>query len=316
MAYTFLALAKDVLEEFAKREKKYALTPKELWDKACEYQLNAKLKTLGKTPWQTICAQLYLDIRDNKSTPFAKVGERPTRFTLKKNLRLAEDSSNDDYSISTKVSKYQERDLHPLLTKFVSGERFKCFTKTIDEKRSSKHSKGQNEWLHPDLIGVYYPFDDFESETLDLVKSFTTLPIKFYSFEMKKELNWGHLKEYFFQAVSNSSWANEGYLVALKYETEPEFTEELRRLNNAFGIGFIRLNSENIDQSEILFPSITRNIVDWDTLNRLSRANKDVKELIINIKESVTNKRVKKVEYDKILDEDELKKLIKEKNIE
>ena len=316
MAYSFLNMIEDVLADVAKKEKCYALSPKEIWDKACEYKFDSKLNTTGKTPWQTIGAQLYVDIRDNKSTLFAKVGERPTRFALKTNLKLVGNVDSFDDDVKIQEPKYQEKDLHPLLTRFVFGKRFKCSTKTIDEKKSTKHSKGQNEWLHPDLIGVYYPFDDFESETLDLVKSFTTLPIKFYSFEMKKELNWGHLKEYFFQAVSNSSWANEGYLVALKYETEPEFTEELRRLNNAFGIGFIRLNSENIDQSEILFPSITRNIVDWDTLNRLSRANKDVKELIINIKESVTNKRVKKVEYDKILDEDELKKLIKEKNIE
>ena len=315
MAYSFLKLTEEVLNELAKREQKYALSPKELWEKACEYNLDKKINTSGKTPWQTIGAQLYVDIRDNKATLFAKVGERPTRFTLKKNLKLAEESYINEVNLETKELKFLEKDLHPLLSRFVSGERFGCLTKTIDEKNSTKQAKGQNEWLHPDLIGVHYPFKDFESEILDFLESYTTLPIKLYSFEMKRELNWAHLKEYYFQAVSNSSWANEGYLVALKYETEQEFTKELHRLNNAFGIGFIQLNPQNIEESEIICPAKAHDTVDWDTLNRLSKANKDVKELITNIKESVINKRIKKVEYDKIFDEAELKKFIEDKKI-
>lgn len=315
MAYSFLNLAEDVLKEVEKKEGVLSLTHKEIWEKACQYGIDKKSNTSGKTPWQSICAQLYVDIRDNKSTIFAKVGERPTKFALKANYKEADKVESDDDNAPKQDVKYLEKDLHPLLTRFVAGTRFSCFTKTIDEKKSTKHSKGQNEWLHPDLIGVYYPFVDFESEVLDLVKSYTSLPVRFFSFEMKKELKWSNLKEYYFQAVSNSSWANEGYLVALKYETEPEFMEELRRLNNAFGIGFIRLDPDNIDESEILFPAATRDLVDWDTLNRLSKANKDVKELIVNVKESVVNKRVKKAEYDKVLLDPELDKWIKEKGI-
>nr|WP_288977411.1 hypothetical protein [uncultured Blautia sp.] len=45
--------------------------------------------------------------------------------------------------------------------------------------------------------------------------------------------------------MSNSSWAHEGYLVALKISEEPELMDELRRLNNAFGIGVIRLDAEH-----------------------------------------------------------------------
>lgn len=43
-----------------------------------------------------------------------------------------------------------------------------------------------------------------------------------------------------FQAVSNSSWANEGYLVVLQ-EIDSEVLSELRRLNQSFGIGVIKL---------------------------------------------------------------------------
>lgn len=97
-------------------------------------------------------------------------------------------------------------------------------------------------------------------------------PYKLFSFEMKKEITFGNLREYYFQAVSNSSWAHEGYLVALK--VEEELHEELRRLNNAFGIGIIRLDPINISQSEILFASKERNNLDWDTIERLAEEMK------------------------------------------
>lgn len=56
----------------------------------------------------------------------------------------------------------------------------------------------------------------------------------------------------FFQAVSNSSWANEGYLVASSI-TE-SVSEELRILSDLHGIGVIVLNLDNIMKSEIMLP--------------------------------------------------------------
>jgi hypothetical protein len=40
---------------------------------------------------------------------------------------------------------------------------------------------------------------------------------------MKKNLNFTNLREYYFQAVSNSSWANEGYIVALDIDEDESF---------------------------------------------------------------------------------------------
>lgn len=68
---------------------------------------------------------------------------------------------------------------------------------------------------------------------------------------MKKTLNFTNLREYYFQAVSNSSWANEGYIVALDIDEDDSFLAELKRLNNAFGIGVIKLNDENIIMSNL-----------------------------------------------------------------
>lgn len=59
-------------------------------------------------------------------------------------------------------------------------------------------------------------------------------------------LSWSNLKECYFQAVSNSSFANEGYLVVFE-EFDDEILEELIRLNASFGIGVIKLESSTAE---------------------------------------------------------------------
>ena len=56
--------------------------------------------------------------------------------------------------------------------------------------------------------------------------------------------------------------------------------DEMRRLNNAVGIGFIKLNSDNIEESNILVSANTRNSIDWETVNRLVEENPDFKNFI------------------------------------
>ena len=61
---------------------------------------------------------------------------------------------------------------------------------------------------------------------------------------LKKRLSFSNLREAFFQAVSNSSWANEGYLVAADISTDEDFQAELHRLSASFGIAIIQLDIE------------------------------------------------------------------------
>lgn len=71
---------------------------------------------------------------------------------------------------------------------------------------------------------------------------------------------------------------NEGYLVTLNFDNDPTFKDEVRRLNNAYGIGIIKLNPENIFESEILISSRINQEIDWDTENRLANENSDLNE--------------------------------------
>lgn len=299
------------------------LSAKEIWDKANELGMLGDFSTTGKTPWATIAAYCYTDINNNAdNSNVIQTSERPAQFFLRRlsnQIDLQKIQKQKDNEIArkekTEAKKFNERDLHSLLVAYAFGDsHFKANLKTVFHECSSKAIKGQNEWLHPDLVGVYFPFRDYKHETLEIQNHLSITSIKLFSFELKIALNFSNLRQSYFQAVSNSSWANEGYLVTLNIDDDPTFKDEVRRLNNAFGIGIIKLNSENIFESEILFPSRIKQEIDWDTVNRLANENSDFNDFLKLITEDCKLGKVKS-QYDKVLKIDELTKYIKDKGI-
>jgi hypothetical protein len=299
------------------------LSAKEIWEKANELGILGDFSTTGKTPWATIAAYCYTDINNNAdNSTVVQTSERPTQFFLRRlasQIDLQKVQKQKDTEIAKKekieTKKFNERDLHTLLVAYAFGDsHFKANLKTIFHENSFKATKGQNEWLHPDLVGVYFPFRDYKSETLEIQSYLSITSIKLFSFELKISLSFSNLRQSYFQAVSNSSWANEGYLVTLNFDDDPTFKDEVRRLNNAFGIGIIKLNPENIFESEILFPSRINQEIDWDTVNRLTNENTDFSDFLKLITEDCKLGKVKS-QYDKVMKMDELTKYIKDKGI-
>lgn len=316
MAYTFFELIDDVFEAT-----KEPLSEKEIWDKAVELSLDIKVGSVGKTPWKTISARIYGSMRDNPSSKYSKIGKRPTRFQLKKYLQDQNDTlilkkiEEKEEKERKKIKEYNERDIHPLLVKYVSEDQhFKAYCKTIYHENSKTQKKGKNKWLHPDIVGVYFPFSDFNDLTSEVQKALETSAIKLYSFELKVFLDFSNLREYYFQAVSNSSWANEGYLVCLSIKDDIELINELQRLNSAFGIGIIVLNTEDIVQSDIIFPAQEKSHLDWLTVDRLISDNPDFKQFITDIKED-SNLGKLKSRYEKAMTDEEIEKHIISKKI-
>ncbi len=311
----------DIIEKTIEKVGK-PLSAREIWDKANEIGTIKDFETTGKTPWATIAAYCYTDINNNgDDSVVIQTSSRPAQFFLRRleskidltKVQKEKDAEIVKKEIAETKKKFNERDLHPVLVSFAYGDtHFKANLKTIFHENSAKTTKGQNEWLHPDLVGVFFPFRNYKSETLEIQHHLSISSIKLFSFEMKITLNFGNLRQSFFQAVSNSSWANEGYLVALNIDDEPTFKDELRRLNNAFGIGIIRLNPENVFESEIVFPSKINTEIDWDTVNRLSTENKDFSDFLKLITEDCKLGKVKS-QYDRVMTMDELTKYIKDK---
>jgi len=185
---------------------------------------------------------------------------------------------NEANVISVTKTKLLETDLYPVLISYLKSE-LGLYCKWIDDKTSSNsRGKGVNHWLHPDIVAMQ-PID---YEWNGLVKTCAMegsgQRVRLWSFEVKIELNKSNARESYFQAVSNSSWANEGYLVAKSIA--PSVEEELYMLSALHGIGVILLNPENPTESEMILPARSRSEVDWQSVNRLVEENRDFRDYI------------------------------------
>jgi uncharacterized protein len=310
MAITFLHMAQKVLND-----EKQPLTASEIWEIAVSKGYDKLVDSKGKTPWATLGALIYVDVRDNPASVFAPIGARPKRFILKSQVeslggKIPEVTQTPP--IAVKKPEFLEKDLHPLMV-YYGFYYLKAYLKTINHSRSDK--KGFGEWVHPDIIGCYFPFRDWEGEVVEVSALMGNTAVKLYSFELKRELSIANIRESFFQAVSNSSWANEGYLVAANIDTNDDFINELKRLATAFGIGVIRLDVDDPDSSEIILPAKSKDIIDWDTVNKLSSINPDFRDFLKRIRIDMTSREVRKEMYDSVLDKEELLKLLSKKKV-
>lgn len=304
MSYSFFDLANDVLKISEK-----PLTYQEIWSIGKESALTDKIKSTGLTPWQTLGARLYVEVRDNEQSKFIKVGKRPARFFLKsRESEIKPDTissiEKEEIIKTDKKSGFHERDLHPLLTYFVYASpafnRGKSiFTKTIYHEKSTK--SGYNEWIHPDIVGFYLPLEDWRPNVIEFNRLSDNDSLKLFSFELKKTLNKGNYREAYFQAVSNSSWAHEGWLAAPDILQDDDFLSELERLASSFGIGIVQLNLDDIDSSKILYPARTKSSLDWETINKLCEQNPDFDKFLEDVKIDFESKRIHKTEYDEVL---------------
>ncbi len=291
----------------------------------------------GKTPEATISALLGDFIRQNDNRVSRQKVNGGYLYYLTSNedsidISQVENSIENDCNQKTQNEEfnnptnqnYNERDLHIFLSSYLKdGLKDRIYTKTIFHEKSSNNEKNKK-WLHPDIVGI--KLNQFKQKiTENFLKVVNPKDrFKLYSYELKKTINNDYqLKEAYFQAVSNSSWANYGYLVA--YEIERDLLEEMERLNQSFGIGIIELNS-NPYKSKILFSAHYRDI-DFKTIDKICNAqNDDFKDFIDHVEKilNITDERYYNLsiqEFDKFSDKcfdrnsDEFEEYCKQKNI-
>ncbi|MBS1188390.1 MAG: HrgA protein [Rhodocyclaceae bacterium] len=172
-----------------------------------------------------------------------------------------------------------EHRLYPLLCRYLHSE-LGLYPKRIDEKRASnRRGPNGNKWLYPDLVAMEDLGAEWDKEIRACVEQTGAQRARLWSFEVKLLLNRSNVREAWFQAVSNSSWANFGYLVAAEVEGS-ETMKELRLLAASHGIGLIVLDAENPAESEIRIPARERPDIDWDACNRLAQENTDFRNFI------------------------------------
>ena len=136
-----------------------------------------------------------------------------------------------------------------------------------------------------------------------------------FSFEIKREINLSNYKKHFFQAVSNSSWAHEGYLVTLQLKDDEYLKQDLERLNHAFGIGIIVLDPAHMEQSDILYPAKSKKNLDIDTVDMLVSNNKNFEEFVDDVVADIEHGKRVRGKYDRELSADEIVRHIKEHHL-
>lgn len=289
--WTFKQLAAHVLEQAGA-----PLTADAIWQEAVALGLDKRLRSVGKTPPATLYSDLHRDTQTGGSD-FIRVGSRPRRYWLK-----ARGTPLDQLDVTAptpkKAANLVERDLHPLLAWFADTQMSGVLVQTIFHEKSKKKSFG--EWVHPDLVGVLFPRRALDTDcALGLSAALAAPLCRIYSFELKLRVDFGNLREAFFQAVSNSSWANEGYLVAAEFDDSPEFLDELERLCAAFRIGIIELSPQDPLSADTLIPATARPELDWATIDKLAEMNPDFARFIKNVSDDLKTD-IHPKEYDSV----------------
>ncbi|GAA7536756.1 COG2958 family protein [Helicobacter pylori] len=283
----------------------------EIYHKAKELFEKGEIENMfdygGSTPNQSVNAFIYTALKKGEDLPFLKTQENPVLIALKDAPK--EPVLNAQKSSIPGVKIAHERNLHPFLTYMAFfNENLKCYTKTIFHEGSLKSPKGMDRWLYPDMVGVRFLHAELSNENLiAFSKKFDTLPVKLVSFELKKEISVHNCRECYFQAISNSSWANEGYLVGHHIAThDPELMDLLKRLHASFGIGVIDLRTDE-DKSTILLNAKYKEKIDYTVALELSEKNEEFSGFLKSVVDYDPNHQHRyKDEFDEIKKKEEL----------
>ncbi len=207
-----------------------------------------------------------------------------------------------DRSIPLKKS-LKEAELHQPLAEFVFN-RFNVYCKTINALKVKKRRNNKiSIWSNPDIVGlnpVLLNLNTLFQSEVEKLGILSTKVFEFYSFELKLEINKGNFTECYFQAVSNSSWANFGYLVVGDLNRDKDFISNLTRLNNGYGIGVIHLNIDRPLQSEIIVSARQKEIADINFMNFLSDINQDFYDFVVCARKIVSQKTIDLKCFDKV----------------
>ncbi|CAJ48147.1 conserved hypothetical protein, partial [Bordetella avium 197N] len=237
-----------------------------------------------------------------KQHPELKTTEgRPRKYYHSEKSDAAEVAAAEGQSVTLPTEPTSksigEHALYPILSAYL-WEEFGVYSKRIDEKRSSnKRGPNGNRWLYPDMVGMEDLGAEWHREVRDCVNQYADKRTKLWSFEAKLLINRSNVRECFFQAVSNSSWANFGYLVAAEIEGQ-DTLKELRMLFAAHGIGLIKLDADNPAESQVLIPARERDEIDWDMANRLATENRDFIEFVKLVKQFYQIGEAKRSDWD------------------
>jgi hypothetical protein len=247
----------------------------------------------AKTPSSTISAILgsfirtgdsrVKRIRQDGSTYVYYLNKNESKISLEKLTGTLPLGVSDVLQKGNKTGTYSERALHKLLSTYLKDT--EVYSKTIFHEQSTFDKDSNQIWTHPDIVGLKL-LNLQTKASQKLLKSIKNVDsVRLSSYEIKKYIATdSELKKAYFQAVSNSSWAHYGYLVA--FEISDGLLDEISRLNDSFGIGVIKLEA-NPYKSKTLFPAKYRDL-DFKTIDKLCKINRDFEAFIETVEKLIT----------------------------
>ena len=282
----YVQLALEVL-----KGKSESLSSDEIISSAKSKNLFKKFRIEESTPAHVIESHLQSYLNSNGKSPYTYIEGKPLRFLDFKNLPKAGDPEDD--GDNPDIFEGKEIDYHRLLTYFAYHNLGECFTRSTHFGGGAPGAKGLNFHLFPDLIGCSFLAkwqNDVEARRLASLNGGAS--IRLFSFEVKRELNKGSLRETSFEALANSNWANVTYIASpLDDELleDLDFKRSCYQINQDYGLGFIHLNPTKPSHSKLLFQAKTKEI-DYSSLGRLLKSSRMARNTVEYINDILENR--------------------------
>lgn len=294
--FTARELASEIIEKYELELAKKRENPRFKSDEDFVSQIAAEIG--GERTQRALKQAPQIQTRDQPRPRLYSWSEEDRDLTepeIKKQTELFNNIKSNKDAIDKSL---YEHDLYPLLIKYLHNQEG-LYCRRIDEKRSvNDKGSGGNHWLYPDMVALEIQGGDWQS----VVKScLQNNPSRLWSFEVKRKLNRSNVRQSFFQAVSNSSWAHFGYLVTTEINEDRHngVLKELQMLSALHGIGVMILNHEEPSESQMLIPAREKISVDWDSVNRLVEENSDFEDFIELVGMYNQTGKVRKAEWNK-----------------
>ncbi len=211
-----------------------------------------------------VAAEIYTDKEYLKDQGFTVTAGRPQKFSW------LGDSSQPVIAPKSDAKGQSEREenLYAPFVEYLKHEHGVEGMRIREGTGSNNKGPGGNKWLYPDIVGYQDLRKKFNKKVAKLASEYGDEKLRFWSFEIKKDLTRGNVREYFFQAVSNSSWADYGYLVATNIPDN--VMDELKILTARHGIGVINFDPDNFANSIVVFQAELNMQADFATINRIA----------------------------------------------
>jgi hypothetical protein len=172
------------------------------------------------------------------------------------------------------IRPLQERDLYPMLIEFISSEMGASAFRINEGTASNRRGPGGNKWLYPDIVAIEALTSGMNKEVVGALQYSGERRARVWSFEVKRLLNRSNVREAYFQAVSNSSWASFGYLAAAEIEGA-DTLREIQMLYSVHGIGLIEIDMDSPTESVLRIPAREKLSIEWSMCSRLADENRD-----------------------------------------